>query len=104
MTCIIVLVKLKTGKNAADYEKWASEKDLPTVNALPSVARFELLRTAGLLTGGSAPYDYVEILDVSDMEQFGKDTSTDAMAAIAAEFQEWADPTFILTEKVGDVA
>lgn len=104
MTCIIVLVKLKPGKNAADYEKWAKETDLPTVNALPSVGRFDLLRTTGLLTGGKAPCDYVEIIDITDMEQFGKDTGTDAMGAIAAEFQEWADPTFILTEKVGGAA
>lgn len=100
MTTIIVLLNLKPGKTAADYERWAQTTDLPTVNALPSVDRFDLYRASGLLTGGPSPYDYVEIIDVNDMDQFGKDTGTDAMAAIAAEFQDWAETAFILTEKV----
>jgi hypothetical protein len=100
VTCIIVLVNLKPGKNSADYEQWARETDLPTVNALPSVDRFDLFRATGLLTGGKSPYDYVEIIDLSDMDKFVTDTSNDTMAAIAAEFQEWADPIFIVTEKV----
>jgi hypothetical protein len=101
VTRIIVLLNLKPGKSVADYERWAETTDLPTVNGLKSVSNFEVLRTAGLLGGGTAPYQYVEIIDVADMDLFGEETSTEAMGKVAAEFQDWADPIFIMTEKLG---
>ncbi len=42
MTRIIVLLNLKPGKSAADYERWALATDLPTVSALNSVDSFTL--------------------------------------------------------------
>ncbi|AJP74059.1 REDY-like protein HapK [Sphingomonas hengshuiensis] len=101
MTRIIVLLNLKPGKSRADYEKWARASDLPTVNGLASVERFELFEATGLLNGDSSPYDYVEIIDVADMDVFGKETKTETMARIAAEFRDWATPMFIVTRKVG---
>lgn len=101
MARIIVLLNLKPGKSAVDYERWAENTDLPTVNGLKSVSNFEVLRTTGLLGGGTAPYQYVEIIDIADMALFGEETSTEAMGKIAAEFQDWADPIFIMTEKLG---
>ena len=100
MTRIIVLVTLKPGKNRADYEAWAAGTDLPTVNALGSVDSFQLYETTGLLGGGTPPYDYVETIDVNDMDAFGRDVATEEMARIAAEFQGWADPVFILTRRI----
>ncbi|MGF7153421.1 REDY-like protein HapK [Novosphingobium gossypii] len=101
MARIIVLLNLKPGKSVTDYERWAENTDLPTVNGLNSVSNFEVLRTTGLLGGGTAPYQYVEIIDVADMALFGEETSTEAMGKVAAEFQDWADPIFIMTEKLG---
>lgn len=100
MTRIIVLLNLKPGKSRADYESWARASDLPTVNGLESVDRFELFEATGLLNGAPSPYDYVEIIDVADMELFGKETKTETMARIAAEFRDWATPLFIVTRKV----
>lgn len=105
MTKIVVLLNLKAGKSAADYEQWARNTDLPTVNGLASVSGFQVFQTIGVLgSDAKAPYDYIEIIDVADMDQFGVDTSTDKMAAIAAEFQSWADPIFILTRNIEDPA
>jgi hypothetical protein len=98
MTRIIVLVSLKPGKSAADYEQWALTTDLPTVNALQSVNDFTLFRTTGVLgSEDKPPYDYIEIIDVADMDLFGQEVSTEAMGRIAAEFNDWSTPTFILT-------
>ncbi len=103
MTRIVVLFNLKEGVNAADYEQWAKEIDLPTVKALPSIHSFTAHRSKGLLTGeAQAPYQYIEVIDVKDMGQFGADVSTDAMQKVAAAFQSFADqPLFILTEDLG---
>jgi hypothetical protein len=98
---IIALFNLKPGKSVADYEAWARTTDLPTVNGLKSVDSFEVYRSAGLLVGeGKPPFQYIEIIDVNDMDQFGADVSTPGMQAIAREFGEIAETVFILTEKL----
>jgi len=102
MTTLIVLFNLKPGVDVQAYEKWAKTTDLPVVRTLPSIASFSVYRSAGLLGGdGQAPYQYVEILDVSNMQQFGADVGTDMMAKVAGEFREFADsPTFMLTTSI----
>ena len=85
---IIVLFNLQDGKSAEDYEEWARTKDIPGVNGLGSVDGFEVFRSEGLLFSDSTPpYQYIEILDINDMDAFGEDASTPDMQAIAGEFQ-----------------
>lgn len=101
-TRIIALFNLKSGVSAADYEAWARAKDIPTVNGLKSVDRFEVFKSAGLLgSDAKPPYAYIEIIDVNDMETFGGEVGTDVMQKIASEFQAMADDlSFILTDKL----
>ena len=99
MAKIVVLFNLKAGVSVADYEKFARETDLPIVNRLPSINRFEVLKATGLMGGGAAPYQYIEILDVQDLGQLGKDVSTEQMRQVAGTFRSFADnPQFIVTE------
>lgn len=85
---IIVLFNLQDGKSAEDYEDWARTKDIPGVNGLGSVDSFEVFRSEGLLFSQSTPpYQYIEILDVNDMERFGEEAGSPDMTAIANEFQ-----------------
>lgn len=100
---IVVLFNLKPDCSVEEYEAWAKSKDIPTVNGLGSVDQFEVYRSAGLIGSDQAPpYKYIEIIDVNDMEGFGGEVSTEAMQAIAAEFQAMtSDLFFILTEKLG---
>ena len=102
MHTVIVLFNLKPGASVADYEKWAREQDLPTVNELASVERFEVLRAKGLLIGeGKPPYAYIEIIRVPDMAAFGADMAGETVQAGAAQFQQFADnPIFILAESI----
>ncbi len=98
---IIVLFNLKSGRVPADYEAWARRSDLPTVNALGSIERFELFKASGLLGSTAAPpYQYIEVIDIADMRAFGEDVATKTMQKIAAEFQDWADPIFITTDRI----
>ena len=101
MAKIIVLFNLKAGVSVADYEKFARETDLPIVNKLPSVRSFEVLKSQGLLGGGAAPYQYIEIIDLQSLEQLGQDVSTETMRKVAATFQSMAErPQFIVTESL----
>jgi hypothetical protein len=96
---IIALFTLKPGVEVSTYEAWAREVDLPAVNGLPSIIRFDVFKTK-LILGSDAkpPYDYIEILDINDMDQFVQDVATPTMKKIAGHFQSIADVTFILTE------
>jgi hypothetical protein len=99
---IVALFNLKPGVKASDYEAWARAVDLPTVNGLPSIRKFEVFKTTELLgSDAKPPYRYVEILDVRDMGQFGEDCATEVMKKVASEFQGMAEVTFMLTKKIG---
>ena len=102
MTTIIVLVNLKEGVEAPVYEAWAKETDLPIARGLPSVDAFSLFRSNAVLgSDDRPPYQYVEVIKVNDLAQFGKDASSDTMQRVASEFQQFADnPVFIMTESV----
>lgn len=99
---IVVLFNLRQGASHEDYENWAKSTDIPTVKALDSVTDFSVLRTTGLLgTDAPAPYQYVELLEVADMELLGSDVASETMQRVAAEFQTFADnPAFMLTEAI----
>lgn len=99
MTTVIVLFNLKPGIAAADYEKFALEVDLPEVNRLPSVERFEVLKAQGLMGGGASPYQYIEVLRLRSLEQLGQDVNSATMQKVVATFQAMADnPLFIVTQ------
>jgi hypothetical protein len=100
-TRIIVLFNLKPGVDRAAYEAWARSTDLPIVNALGSVERFTVHATTSLLgSDAPPPYQFVEIIDVADMALFGEETASATMTRVAGEFQQWADPVFMLTEDI----
>jgi hypothetical protein len=97
-TTIVVLFNLKSGVDARDYERFARETDLPIVNRLPSIEKFEVLKSTGLLGGGAAPFQYIEILRVKDMQQLGNDIATATIQQVATQFRAFAeDPKFIVT-------
>ena len=102
MATVLVLFNLKPNVDVAAYEKWAKEKDMPTVRGLKSVSSFDVLRAQGLLGVDDAPpYQYAELIEVPDMGAFGADITTDVVQAGAKQFQEFADsPLFILCEKL----
>lgn len=98
MTTIVVLFNLKAGVSPADYEAWAKSTDIPIVRKLPSIGSFDVYRTSGVLgSDAAAPYQYVEVIQVADMGQFGADVGSATMQRVAGEFQNLADnPTFMM--------
>ena len=101
-TRIIAFFNLKPGVKMADYEAWARRVDLPTVNGLASIRKFEVFKAKELLgSSDKPPYNYVEIIDVRDMGQFGQDVATPVMQKIASDFQGMAEVTFMVMKKIG---
>ncbi|MDB5364854.1 MAG: hypothetical protein JWM77_781 [Rhodospirillales bacterium] len=103
MPQVVVLFNLKQGVDAAAYEAWARATDLPIVRGLPSIGGFDVYRATGLLGSDRAlPYQYVELIEVDDMAQFGSDVASETMQRVAGEFRSYADdPIFLLCDKLG---
>lgn len=101
MATLIVLFNLKDSGARERYEQWAATTDVPTVKGLRSVDDFQVFRTQGVLGGdGPAPFQYVEIIEVNDMERLGEEIQSETMQRVAGEFQEFADnPVFMLSER-----
>lgn len=99
---ILALFNLKPGTSVSDYEAWAKTVDIPTVNGLGSIEKFEVFKTTGLLfSDDKPPYQYFETIDILDMDKFGEDASSETMQKIAAEFQGMVDDlVFITTEQL----
>jgi hypothetical protein len=102
MTTIVVLFNLLPGVDAGEYEAWARDVDMPNVRRLPGCSGFNVLKVQGLMgSEQAAPYAYTEIIEVDDMSQFGEAVSTEAMQAVAAQFQQFAkDPLFMVSESL----
>ena len=102
MNRLIVMFNLQSDADVQAYESWAASTDLPIVRDLPSVDGFTLHRISGLFgTDEPAPYQYVEIIDINNLDTFGSDVSTETMQKVAGEFRTFADnPIFMLSDEV----
>jgi hypothetical protein len=102
MTKLVVLFNLKKDVEVDVYQHWAKTTDLPNVNKLQSVASFEVLKCTELLGSDQpSPYQYVEMIELTDQELFFKEVSTETMKKVAEEFQAFADnPIFIVSESI----
>lgn len=84
---VIGLFNLQPDANIGAYEKWARTTDIPRVPAMNSVNEFQVLKVTGLLGGvGSAPYEYVEQIDITNLDSCLEDASTPQAQLVAKEF------------------
>jgi hypothetical protein len=102
MIRVVVLFNLKPGVEPATYENWVNQTELQIVRGLTSVSNYSVHATTGLFGAeGVAPYAYVELLDIGDMQRFGEDVSTETMQTIVEAFGTFAQaPVFMLTREV----
>ena len=102
MSKVIVLFNLKSEAQISEYEAWAKQTDIPSINALKSVENFSIHKATGLLGSEErSPYDYIEIIDVANMDDFSQEITTDTIQAIAKQFANFAEnPKFILIEEL----
>lgn len=99
---IIVLFNLKPNIDKNQYEEWAKTTDLPVVRNLDSVEKFEILKAQSMLMSGDIPpFEYIEIISVSNMESFSAHTNTPIMDEVKEQFLQFCDqPKFIICEGI----
>jgi len=88
MPTAFFLTKLKMGVNAKDYERWVHETDYPTAKKMKSVKSYKVHRINGALLGDKV-YDYIEVIEISGVEDFGKDLNSEAGKKLLAEWSNY---------------
>ena len=97
---MIVLVKLKEGVDPGDYERWVLESYAPEARKLPSVRDWRNYRVNGLLgSDGAPPCHYVVTLEVSDLDQLGRDMAGEEMQRLLPELHRFAEVTQLVSER-----
>ncbi|MGH3004729.1 MAG: hypothetical protein ACRDOS_02285 [Gaiellaceae bacterium] len=75
---VFFLNKLREGVHPSDYERWVREVDYPFARSIPSIESYVVSRAASLLgEDGKPPYDFIEVVEVTDLAAYEADLSTD---------------------------
>jgi len=80
MRVVFFLNKLHETVKAQDYERWVREVDYPTAKSIPSILDYKVAKIEGLLEGDDRPpYDYVERVEITDLESYRRDLADPAL-------------------------
>ena len=69
---VFFLTRLSSQEDREAYEHWVRETDVPTARGLPGVNNYRVVRLESPVMDGvsSPPYDYIEIIEISDLETY----------------------------------
>jgi hypothetical protein len=73
MPTVFFLARLREGVDPAVYEAWVRSFDYPTAQSIPSIISYKTHRIAGPLRQASVPYDYIEVVEVTDIDAYRRD-------------------------------
>jgi hypothetical protein len=73
MPTVFFLNRLKPGVDPEDYEQWVREVDYPIANSIPSILSYRTHRISGPYRHAHAEYDYIEVVEVTDIDDYRRD-------------------------------
>ena len=99
---MIVLFNLKEDQTEDEFVQWMKDNDIPVVSKLSSVTEYNLAKTVGMLgEEGDPPYQYMEIIRVSDFDKLGEEAADETIQNIGAQFQQKIrDGIWLLSEQI----
>lgn len=92
MPVVFFLLKLKAGVAPHEYETWVRDVDYPTARSLPSIVDYRNHRLeAPLEDGGEVEWDYLERVQISDLDAYRRDLATPVARAMGAQWASFVD-------------
>ena len=84
---------LQPGVKAEDYERWVREVDYVLAKEIPSIINYRVYHIKGACLGDDpAPYDYVEIVEITDIDVYRHEIRNHAAAEkIIAEIRNYVE-------------
>lgn len=91
MASVFWLSNLKAGVEAAAYERWVRQTDYRLAESVGCIEHYRVVRVSGPVEGeGKAPFDYIEVLEVTDIEAYRAALKDDpAIQNIIAEIDQY---------------
>ena len=84
-----VITTLKPGVKREDYERWLREYDYVVAKTLPSIKSYRTHRIEGPINGAeSAGWNYIERIEISDVEQYQRDIASPAGQELMRQLYE----------------
>ncbi len=87
---VFFLNKLREGVDPAAYERWVREVDYPFARRLPTIESYVVTRLDGLFEGGEAPYDYLEVVEITELDAYRKSLDRGSSPELKQFFEEWS--------------
>ena len=92
MPTVFWMSRLKPGVRREDYERWLREFDYVRARELKSIVSYRAYRIEGAFLEGEKPYDYLEVIEVTDLEAYRRELNEHPAArAIAAQWGDYLD-------------
>ena len=68
---VFFLNRLHEGADPEEYEAWIRRVDYPVARAQGAIESYTVTRIDGTLSGGgSSPYDYLEVIEITDLDAY----------------------------------
>jgi hypothetical protein len=84
-----VITTLKPGVEPEDYERWLREYDYRVARTLPSIVSYRTSRITSPITGApEAGWNYIERIEVRDVDQYQKDLASPAGQELLRQLYE----------------
>jgi hypothetical protein len=86
---VFFLNRLHDGADRGEYEAWIRRVDYPVARAQGAITSYAVTRIEGTLSGeGESPYDYLEVIEISDLEAYRELGSLPEFQQL---LQEWSE-------------
>jgi hypothetical protein len=88
MAIVFFLNKLHEGVDPAEYEQWVRTVDYPVARALKTINSYVVAKTASTLDGKPSPYDYIERVEVTNIDDYRNELAN--AAGMDDFFNQWS--------------
>lgn len=80
--------KLKKRVRPEEYEKWVRERDYPESKKISTIKSYQVYKVKESLLG-ERPFDYIEVIDVTDVEKYKNDLNSPTVKALLEEWKKY---------------
>src|SRR5437763_8666112 len=85
---VFFLNRLRDGADFDEYEAWIRRVDYPVARAQGAITSYTVTRIEGTLSGeGESPYDYLEVIEISDLAAY---RALGSLPEVEQLLQEWS--------------
>jgi hypothetical protein len=98
---VFFLNRLREGAGRAAYEDWIREVDYPVARAQDAILSYQVTRLDGTLDGKSqSPYDYLEVLEITDLDAYRALGRKPEFEQLLAEWSEFVAEAVVVHGEV----